>query len=114
MRCVIAGMQQNLLADIVQRVAEESGTVEVVERLSSVAEVPRVLSRKQVDVLILGVRNIALPWGDLGEREGAAKLPIIGLGDDGRRLAVYLDNASKNQILGIIAALSRCDREGGL
>lgn len=110
-RCVIAGIPQNLLADIVQSVAEESGVIEVVDRVNSVADIPAVLSRLQVDVLILGMKNIVLPNLDFMLKGCHSELPIVGLGDDGRRLAVYLDNAGKDEILNILSALRRPGRE---
>jgi hypothetical protein len=37
----------------------------------------------------------------------APDLPIVGLVDDGRRLAVYLNNVGKNDILQIIRTIGR-------
>lgn len=108
-RCVIADIPQRLLADIVQNMADESGIFEVVDRVNSLSELPAVVARQPVDVLIMGMDNTMLPKLGIEIMRAVPNLPIVALVDDGRRMAVYLDNVGKNDLLRIVRAL----RPGG-
>jgi len=110
-RCLIADLPQQLLADIVQNMAEESGLIEVVDQVSSIADIPTVIASKPVDVLMLGMKNTELPSLCVDLMNRISGLHIIGLVDDGRRLAVYLNNVGRTDVLRIIRALPTLNRE---
>lgn len=104
-RCVIANMPQQLLVDIVENMVEESGVIEVVERVKSISEIPAVIATRQVDMLILGLQSTDLPGPCVDLMNTTSDLPILGLVDDGRRLAVYLNNVGRNDILKVVNSL---------
>jgi hypothetical protein len=104
-RCVIANMPQKLLADIVENMVEESGDMQVVDRVNSISEVKAVIDKNPVDLLILGLKSIDLPQSCVGIMNESPNLAIVGLVDDGRRLACFLDNVGKSDILRIIRTL---------
>lgn len=110
-RCLIADIPQQLLADIVQNIAKESGLIEVVDQVSSVADIPAVIANKPVDVLILGMKNTELPSLCVDLMNRISHLLVIGLVDDGRRLAVYLNNVGRTDILRIIRTLGILNKE---
>jgi hypothetical protein len=106
-RCVIANMPQQMLVDIVENMAAESGILEVVERVKSINEIPSAIAKNPVDLLILGMKGSELPELCANILNRSKDLPILGLVDDGRRLAMYLNNVSKDDILGILGTLHR-------
>ncbi len=108
-RCVIANMPRQLLVDIVENMIEESGDIEVVGRVNNIGEIPSVIETSSVDLLVLGMKSSELPESCLSFLDSKLNLTIVGLVDDGRRLAVYLDNVGKNDILKIIRILHRTD-----
>jgi DNA-binding NarL/FixJ family response regulator len=106
-RCVIANMPQQMLVDIVENMAEESGVIEIVERVKNISEIPSAIANNAVDLLILGMKGNDLSEPCISLMNQAPDLPIVGLVDDGRRLAVYLNNVGKNDILQIIRTIGR-------
>ena len=106
-RCVIAGMPQQMLADIVQNTVEGSGLIEVVARVDGATDIASGVADHSADVLILGMQSSELPGKCTDVMKHIANLLVIGLVDDGRRLAVMVDNASNNDIPKIIQALRR-------
>lgn len=110
-RCLIADMPQMVLADIVRNLAEECSDIEVVGRVNSLEDVLTATGHDPVDVLITGMQNTALPHMYLDIMKKITNLAVVGLVDDGRQLAVYLDNVGKNDILKILRVLRRSNRE---
>ncbi len=106
-RCVIANIKQKMLADIIEDMVEECGDIEVVDRVGHINDVQAAIAANPVDLLVLGMTS-----GDCHEpcRDLMNQIPnlaIVGLIDDGRRLAAYLDNVGKDDILKIVRTLSR-------
>ena len=111
-RCVIANMPQKLLRDIVENMVRESGDIEVVEQVENIHDIPSVIAKKTpVDLLIMGMESNILPESCLGIMNRSADVPILGLVDDGRRLAMYLNNVGKNDILKMVRTLRRTGAE---
>lgn len=113
-RCIIANMPHQMLVDIVENMAQESGVIDIVDRVTSISEIPSVISQNPADLLILGMKSNELPEPCLSILERNSDLPILGLVDDGRKLAIYLNNFGKNDILKIISTLHRKSTESGL
>lgn len=110
-RCLIADIPQLVLADIVQNLAEESSDIEVVDRVNSIDDIWSVIARTPVDVLILGMKNTVLPRMCVDVMQRFSNLAIVGLVDDGRQLAVYMDNVGSSDVLRILRALRRTNEE---
>ena len=106
-RCVIANMPHQLLRDIVENMVRESGDIEVVERVENIRDIPSVIAKNPVDLLIMGMESNILPESCLGIINRSADVPILGLVDDGRGLAVYMNNVGKNDILKMVRTLCR-------
>jgi len=104
-RCVIANIPQEILADIVQNLVAISSKIVIVGRVGSVHEVPEVLRQTSVDAVILGLDNLATPQVDLALPPQVRRLPIIGLDNDGRRLVVYVEDVGGYDLVKIIEAL---------
>ena len=102
-RCIIANMPHQILVDIVENMAQESGVIEVVDRVTSINDIPTAISQNPADLLILGMKSSELPEPCLSILDRSSDLSILGLIDDGRKLAIYLNNFGKNDILKIIS-----------
>ncbi len=111
-RCAIAGMPQQLLVEILQNLAAESGRIQIVDGVYSVAELPALVASTPVDVLILGMREIAMTEKGLKPLHPELQaLPIIGLDDYGH-LTAFLRNAGREAVLNMILAVSGAN-DGG-
>lgn len=110
-RCLLADIPQILLADIVQHITEDTSGIEVIGRVNTIEEVPEIVLNDSVDVLILGMKSCMLPNVCLDIMNNISNLIIVCLVDDGRRLAVYLDNIGKNDILKVIKTFGKSNKE---
>lgn len=101
-RCMIASTSQRLLADIVQKIAEGSNDVMVVERIDSIDEIPEAVKRSNPDVVILALKSnlLAEVCNDIVNK--APGTGVIGLVDNGRRLVVCFNNFGTNEIVNSI------------
>lgn len=104
-RCVIANIPQEILADIVQNLLGISSRIKIIDRVGSIGDLPQVLQREPVDALILGMDDLPLPASELELSKQLGGLPIVGLDNDGRRLIVYVDNVGGCDLVKIIEAL---------
>jgi hypothetical protein len=107
LHCLIADIPQIVLADIVQRITEENKNIEVVERVPSIEDVPAILSRQDIDVLILGMKSNICPLACKDILKKYSDLLIVGLVDDGRQAAIYIDDVGSNEIVKIIRTLGK-------
>jgi hypothetical protein len=112
-RCVIANIPHEILADIVQNLVAISSRIEIVERVQSIGEVPAVLRREPVDALILGMDDLWSPASVPAWPKQLQGLPIVGLDNDGRRLIVYLNDVGGSDLVKIIEALPTNDKPPG-
>lgn len=106
-RCLIADIPQQVLADIVQSITNECKAAEVVDRINGVENLQLAVKENSIDVVILGMKNNVLPRQCSELMEQFANLMVIGLIDDGRRAAVYLDNIGTKEIVHIISTLGK-------
>lgn len=113
-RCIIANLPRQMLVDIVENMAQESGDIEIVDRVASISEIPAAISQNPADLLILGMKSNELPEPCLSIWDRSSDMPILGFFDDGRKLAIYLNNFGKNDILKIISTLHRKSTESAL
>ena len=107
LNCLIADIPQVVLADIVQKITEENQNIEVVERVPKIEDVPAILSRKDIDVLILGMKSNISPQICRDILNDYSDLLIVGLVDDGRQAAIYMDDIGVDEILKIITSYAR-------
>lgn len=105
--CLIADIPQVVLADIVQRITEENQNIEVVNRVPNIEDVPAILSRQDIDVLILGMKSNTSPQTYKDILNKFSDLLIVGLVDDGRLAAIYMDDVGSNEIVKIIRTLGK-------
>ena len=107
LHCLIADIPQVVLADIVQRITEENHNIEVVKRVPNIEDVPAVLSRQNIDVLILGMKSNTSPRTYRDILNKFSDLLIVGLVDDGRQAVIYMDDVGSNEIVKIIRTLGK-------
>ncbi len=106
-RCLIADIPQTVLADIVFKMAKESNGMEAVDYISNIEELPNTIQKLSIDVLILGMKGNDLPQICTDLMDRINNLMVVGLIDDGRRLAVYINNAGKKEIIDIITTFGK-------
>jgi hypothetical protein len=110
LRCLIAGIPQKVLADIVHRVTHLDEKIEVVGQLSHLSEIPEVLSLQKVDVLVIGMHD---DFVHAECREILHKYPdllVIGLVNDGRMVVVCFADLSSIQLVDLISNLGKQNR----
>ena len=107
LRCLIADIPQVMLGDILQRFAEESEHIEVVDRIADVGELPGILNSRPIDVVILGMEKFKFPPVCSDMLKQFSNLLFVGLVDDGRMAAIYLNNISGHEVTGLINILGR-------
>lgn len=107
LQCLIADIPQAILADILQRSAEQSERIEVVERVANLDDLPEALAQNSIDVLIVGMEKPAVPkvYSDLMHQ--FANLLVVGLIDDGRSAAVFVNDISSKQMTELITLLGK-------
>ncbi len=111
LHCLIADIPQIVLADIVQDMVEESNDIDVIGRVNTTEEILSAVKQGSVDVLVLGMKNDAAPRVLVDIMNKVSNLVVVGLVDDGRKLAVYLDDVGKSEIVNIIRMLGQLNRK---
>ncbi len=107
LHCLIADIPQAMLVDIVQRIVEETGNIRVVDRIPDLAELPAALARQPVDVLVVGMEKFKFPQVCSEMLQKFSNLLVVGLIDDGRMAAVYVNDISATEVANIIRILGR-------
>jgi len=111
LRCLISGIPQNILSDIVLNIVQQHENIEVVDRIADSEELDSILKQQSIDVLILGLKTNCLPDFCRDILNRFSDLLIIGLCNDGRMATVYLDDVSSHEIIKIIRTFGkRTDR----
>lgn len=111
LNCLIADIPQVVLADIVQKITEENQNIEVVERVPNIEDVPAILSRQDIDVLILGMKSNVTPQACRDIQKNYSDLLIVGLVDDGRQATIYMDDVGCNDIVQAIKTLGKLSKK---
>ena len=109
--CLIADIPQVVLADIVQRITEENERIEVVNRVPNIEDVPVILGRQDIDVLILGMKSNVTPQACRDIQKNYSDLLIVGLVDDGRQATIYMGDVGCNEIVLAIKTLGKLSKE---
>ena len=102
LRCLISDIPQKLLSDIILSITQQHENIEVVDRVSNGKELDSILDEQPVDVLILGLKSNPFPDVCKDLLEKYSNLLILGLFDDGRLAAVYLDDVGSHEIIKVI------------
>ncbi|MFV2033005.1 MAG: hypothetical protein ACC663_10960 [Gammaproteobacteria bacterium] len=107
LNCLIVDIPQAVLVDILQRIAEGAGGLNVIEGVADSADLPTILSSQTVNVLIIGMEEFVLPkiYNDMLNRY--SDLLIVGLVNDGRMAAVFINDIRSHEFLKIIEMLGR-------
>jgi len=107
LRCLISDIPQKLLSDIVLGITQQHENIEVVDRVSDRKELNSILKQQPIDVLILGLKTNCFPEYCRDILDKFSDLLIVGLIDDGRMAAVYLDDVRSHEIIKIIRAVGK-------
>lgn len=109
LRCLISDIPQQLLSDIILSIAQRQENIEVVERVPNTDELDSILNNKSIDVLILGLKSNSFPDICKDLLDKFSDLLILGLFDDGRHAAVFLDDVGTHEIVKIISTFGKRD-----
>jgi len=111
LRCLIAGVPQIILADIVQRIVQENKNIEVVAHVSDIEDVLNKLNGSNINVLIIGMKSNNTPQIYRDIQSKFSDLLIIGLVDDGRQAIIYLDDVGCNEIVQAIKIFGKTGKD---
>ena len=104
LRCLISNLPQKLLSDIVLATASPHMNIEVVGNVSAGEDLPALVKRKSVDVLLVGGDKDILPQKINDILDGDRDPLIICMIDDGRRAAIFLNDIGTRELEEIISA----------
>lgn len=107
LNCLIADIPQSLLVDILQRIAKETRDVKVIPGVVNSADLPSILNSQSVDVLIVGMEEFVLPRICKTMLDRFTDLLVVGLVNDGRKAAVFINDIRSHEVSTIIDALGR-------
>ena len=107
LRCLISDIPNKLLSDIVMGITQQHENIEVVDRVSDSKELNSILKQQSIDVLILGLKANCFPEFCRDLLDKFSNLLIVGLIDDGRMAAVYLDDVSSHEIIKVIRTFGK-------
>jgi DNA-binding NarL/FixJ family response regulator len=107
LRCLIADIPQNILADIVQRVTQQDEKIDVIGQVPSIEDVHSVLSKENIDVLIMGMRDSTPHQFCRDVLKQFPGLLIVGLVDDGRMAVACLADVGSRQLVRLITVFGR-------
>lgn len=107
LRCLISDIPQKLLSDIILGITQQHGNIEVVDRVSDSKELSTILKQQHIDVLILGLNTNCFPEFCKELLDICSDLLIVGLIDDGRLAAVYLDDVRSHEIIKVIRTFGK-------
>ena len=101
-RCLIADIPQVVLADIVQRIAQSRLGIEVVGRIDNKEHFSQMVHERNVDVVVFGAESDFFPveWRDV--RDSNPDMLFIGLIDDGRHAAIYINDIGTDQLINMV------------
>ena len=105
LRCLIADIPQKVLADIVQRVTQQHGKIDVIGQVSGIDDVPAILGKEAIDVLIMGMRDNTPHQFCRDILKKFPGLLVVGLVDDGRMAVACLADVSSRELVKIITLL---------
>lgn len=104
LRCLISNLPQTLLSDIVLATASPHMNIEVVGNVSTDEDLPALIKRKSVDMLLIGADRNTLPQNINAILDGDQDPVIICLIDDGRRAAIFLNDIGTRELEELISA----------
>lgn len=107
LRCLISDIPNKLLSDIVMGITQQHENIEVVDRVSDSKELNSILKQQSIDVLILGLKTNCFPEFCRDLLDKFSNLLIVGLIDDGRMAAVYLDDVRSHEIIKVIRTFGK-------
>ena len=90
-------------------ITRQQENIEVVDRIAGREELHSILNRQSIDVLILGLNQNCYCFPDFCKEllNQFSDLLIVGLCDDGRKAAVYLDDVSSREIIKVIRTFGK-------
>ncbi len=105
-QCLIANIPQKILVEIVQKLLEADGDIKVIKHDMTVEDLPQFIDRQAVDLLIIGMKTFDLPTvcNDLLLRY--SNLMILGIVEDGRRVAVYFNDVASQDLTNLVNLLT--------
>ena len=113
LRCLISNIPQQLLSDIVLRITRQHKNIEVVGRVDGINDIPFLVKKESIDVLLLGMNKSMLPPVCTEALGKVPNLLVVGLVEDGRSAAIYIDNVGPGEIAEIISTLGMRPNNSG-
>lgn len=104
-QCLIANIPQKILAEIVQKLLEADGDIEVVNHSMSIEELPQIVDQQQINLLIVGMKTFELPRVCEELLLRYSNLMILGMVEDGRKLVAYFNDVASKDLTSLVNLL---------
>ncbi len=104
-QCLIANIPQKILAEIVQKLLEADGDIEVVNHAMSIEDLPQVVDQQQINLLIVGMKTFDLPTVCEELLLRYSNLMILGMVEDGRKVAAYFNDVASQDLTNLVNLL---------
>ncbi|MDH5602272.1 MAG: hypothetical protein OEY78_13325 [Gammaproteobacteria bacterium] len=103
-RCLIADFPKRVLNDILHHVIGQSSGFSVVAKSVESAALCRQVQECAAEVVFIGMDSKVFP--DICKEifSSSKKTIMVGLVDDGRRAAIYIDDVGPSQLLELVRA----------
>lgn len=102
LRCLISNIPQKLLSDIVLGTAQQQTDIEVIGDVDADSNLPALVKEKSVDLLLIGIEKNALPQAFNELLDSNPGLLIVGLVDDGRSAAIFVNDIGAGELDDVI------------
>lgn len=107
-RCIIADMPHNLLADIIQKITDSRPDIEVVGRVDQNTNLSELLEEQEADVVMLNMDDINLSEQLSRVFKMQPQVIAVGVVSDAKRICVCVDDMGPDDFMSLVkAAASR-------
>jgi hypothetical protein len=104
-QCLIANIPQKILAEIVQNLLEADGDIEVLNHAMSIEDLPQVVDQQKITLLIVGMKTFDLPTVCEELLLRYSNLVILGMVEDGRKVAAYFNDVASQDLTNLVNLL---------
>lgn len=103
LRCLISNVPQKLLSDIILETVQQHMNIEVVDDTSADDDLAALVKKESVDLLLIGIERNILPRNISELIESVPDLLIVGLVDDGRGAAIFVNDIGAGELEELIS-----------
>lgn len=103
LRCLISNVPQKLLSSIILGTAQQHMNIDIVGDVSADDDLSALVNKESVDMLLIGLERNMLPRICKEMLDIDPNLLIIGLVDDGRGAAIFVNDIGAGELEELIS-----------